>query len=260
MQEEYEYRGLLAETWDLLRGDTTNWPDRLFYLELIERYGQPVLDIGCGTGRLLLDYSKQGIDIDGVDNSPEMLALCRAKANQLDIKPNLYQQYMEKLDLPRRYQTIIVPSSSFQLVIDRQHARQAMQRFYEHLQTGGVLAMPFMTLWQPGNPLISDWKLSRESVRPNDGALVRRFSMSRYDPKTECESTEDRYEVYKDGELLKREHHKRSPATRSYRQNQAKELYEQAGFIDVNLFSEFTWEAVKTEDTIFVVIGFRSRS
>lgn len=34
----------------------------------------------CGTGRLLLDYLAQGIDIDGVDNSPEMLALCRPDA------------------------------------------------------------------------------------------------------------------------------------------------------------------------------------
>ena len=64
----YEYRDLLAKTWDLFREDTSGWPDRFFYREFIAECGEPVLDIGCGTGRLLLDYMQEGVDIDGVDN------------------------------------------------------------------------------------------------------------------------------------------------------------------------------------------------
>ncbi|HYB01252.1 MAG TPA: class I SAM-dependent methyltransferase, partial [Ktedonobacteraceae bacterium] len=78
--EDYEYRGLIAEAWDLLRGDTSEWEDRPFYRDIIRASGQPALDIGCGTGRLLLDYLADGIDIDGVDVSPEMLEVCRQKA------------------------------------------------------------------------------------------------------------------------------------------------------------------------------------
>ena len=100
---DYEYKGLMAEAWDILRGDTSNWSDRFFYLELIRKYGQPVLDVGCGTGRLLLDYLQQGIDIDGVDNSPEMLAICKTKANKLGINPNLFEQNLESLEIPRKY-------------------------------------------------------------------------------------------------------------------------------------------------------------
>jgi ubiquinone/menaquinone biosynthesis C-methylase UbiE len=99
-EPEYEYRGLIASSWDLLRGDTTDWGDRRRYRELIERYGQPALDVGCGTGRLLLDYLGGEIDIDGVDNSPEMLARCREKAEPLGPHPVLYQQSMETLALP----------------------------------------------------------------------------------------------------------------------------------------------------------------
>ncbi len=76
---DVEYVGLMAEEWDALRGDTSDWEDRHFFLEVIRERGEPVLDIGCGTGRLLLDYLQQGIDIDGVDNSAEMLACAGAR-------------------------------------------------------------------------------------------------------------------------------------------------------------------------------------
>ena len=74
MPEDYEYQGLMAQTWDLLRGDTSVWPDRPFYRAIIEQRDGPALDVGCGTGRLLLDYLQSGLDVDGIDNSPEMLA------------------------------------------------------------------------------------------------------------------------------------------------------------------------------------------
>lgn len=49
--------------------------------------------------------------------------------------------------------------------------------------------------------------------------------------------------------------HQRSPATRSYSQSQAKDLFEKAGFQNVRLFSEFTFDVVKPEDRLFSVIG-----
>jgi len=71
-RKEYEYHGLMAETWDLFRGDTSNWEDRFFFKEMIDKYRQPVLDVGCGTGPLLLDYMAAAIDIDGLELSPDM--------------------------------------------------------------------------------------------------------------------------------------------------------------------------------------------
>src|SRR5438477_8690792 len=61
---KYEYGGLMAATWDLFRGDTSTWDDRFFFRKVVEQCGQPVLDVGCGTGRFLLDFMSQGIDID----------------------------------------------------------------------------------------------------------------------------------------------------------------------------------------------------
>ena len=251
---DYEYHGLMAEYWDLLRGDTSKWEDRAFYLEAVRKQGGPVLDVGCGTGRILLDFLQQGIDIDGVDNSPEMLALLRTKADGLGLKPSVYLQEMDALSLPRTYATILVPSSSFQLLLDPAQPPLAMRAFFEHLLSGGKLVMPFMTLWKVGDPL--EGEVTKEAMR-QDGALMRRTAWSCYDPTSELEETRDTYEVIMDEQVIDSETHVQSPATRSYSQEQALALYREAGFEDIQLYHEFTFEPVKSEDTLFCVQGTR---
>lgn len=260
---DYEYHGLLASTWDVWRDDTANWADRALFLDVIRRYGQPALDVGCATGRLVLDYLAQGIDCDGVDLSPEMLDIARDKARARGLSPNLYQQRMEALDLPRAYRVILVPSSSFQLLADETAAHEAMRRFHRHLLPGGALIMPFFLPWQPGWPLESDWALVFDKTRPDDGLTVRRWSYERYDTQAQLWHSKDRFEVLRDGadgvrQIVYTEHHERSPAGRWYTQAQAAALYEAAGFTRIRVTSEFTPLPAKETDTLFCVTGERA--
>lgn len=250
---EYEYKGLIAQAWDVLRGDTSNWDDRFFYLKIIHKYGQPALDVGCGTGRLLLDYLAQGVDIDGVDNSPDMLAVCRHKAKALGLDPALYEQYMETMALPRHYGTILIPSSTLQLVIEPTRVAQALEQVYAQLLPGGVVAASVMALWKTGDPLDSQWE--QTAVRSEDGAKFRRAVRSRYEPPIECEHTEVVYQLIVEGQVVSEEVHRRSPATRSYTQAQARAVFAGAGFSQIDLNSGFTFEPAKPDDTLFVVVA-----
>jgi SAM-dependent methyltransferase len=255
MMPDYEYHGLMARYWDLLRGDTSNWPDRFFYLKVIKKYGQPVLDVGCGSGRLILDYLSLGIDIDGVDVSPEMIALCERNAARMNYYPALHNQSMAELSLPRKYKTILVPSSSIQLLLEPGQPQQAVKRFHDHLESGGALTSSFMTLWKEGDSLEGGFE--QEAVRPEDGATVRRTGWSHFNPETNMEDTRDTWEIIKDGVMIQSEVHAQSPATRSYTQDDAIALFEQAGFKEIQIFSEFTFEPVKPEDTLFTVLGIK---
>lgn len=257
MDSDYEYRGLMAESWDLLRGDPSGRFDRDFYLEASAQFGEPVLDVGCGTGRLLLDFLALSIDIEGVDISPEMLEICRKKAQQLNLSPILYEQSIVSLALPRRFRTILAPSSVLQLITEPEAVRQAVERLYQHLEEGGALIAPFMTLWRPGNPLQQEWENAQ--VRELDGALLHRMGRVRYDPVDECEHTEDLYQVIVDGEMVAVEHHRRSPASRSYTQAQARRLFEDAGFGDIALFQGFTKVSATEGATLFTVVAVRHK-
>jgi hypothetical protein len=173
----------------------------------------------------------------------------------MHLTPVLLEGDMVTMRLPRKYQTIIVPSSSFQLVLDPEDARNAILNLKAHLLPGGSLVMPFMMEWKQGEPFETHWQLSGEKIRPEDGATVKRWSWSRYDPETQLMHTEDRYEVIKDGVVIAQEHHKRLPATREYYQPQALELYGMAGFEDIRIYRGFTRQPVSDEDDIFTIIG-----
>jgi SAM-dependent methyltransferase len=246
---DVEYVGLIAEAWDALRSDTSDWPDRGFFLDLIRERGEPVLDVGCGTGRLLLDYLGQGIDIDGVDNSAPMLALCRRKAKRLGLTPNVYLQTMPELDLPRRYRTIIVPSSSFQLLLDRDEAARALDAFRRHLESGGTLAMPIILL---GDAYDRTWTAEAPL---EDGSTVRRTAREAFDPTRRIESTDDLYEVFRDGELIRSERHVRDEATLAWTVAEVRDALEASGFVDLEFLSGFTREPHKPGDEIFTVVA-----
>lgn len=265
MAEDYEYRGMLAEAWDLLRGDYSAWPDRPFWRGIIGRQGGSALDVGCGTGRLLLDYLGAGLDVDGVDNSPEMLAICRDKAAAagIDVEHRLFLQAMEELTLPRRYDTIFVPSLSFQLLTDRTAAKHALTRFRDHLAPGGVIVASFKVRLWPGRHIPpqmqwSEWFKLAEAPRPRDGVVIRRWIREMYDHEQQLTHEENRYELIRDGVLVETEHHSRSPCVRWWTQAQALATFEEAGFADVRATAGDTYEPAAPEDNLFKVWGTRS--
>src|SRR5688572_23556109 len=96
--------GLVAREWAEL--ETDGGPEAAYIQRLIEQFGQPALDLGCGSGRVLLPLLRAGLDVDGCDYSADMLAGCRRRAEQAGFAPHLYAQPMHELDLPRRYRTI----------------------------------------------------------------------------------------------------------------------------------------------------------
>jgi len=67
----------LSRYYDLENADFTE--DLDYWLDLAEEHGDPILELGCGTGRVLLNLARRGHAITGLDNSPDMLARLQAK-------------------------------------------------------------------------------------------------------------------------------------------------------------------------------------
>ncbi len=255
--EELEYTGLMALAWDPLRGDTSGWEDRGLYLELIGELGQPVLDVGCGTGRLLLDFLDQGIDIDGLEIAPDMLDILRAKAaaRGLDVSGRVHQGAMESFEPWRRYRVVLVPSSSFQLLTDPVDATRAMACFRDALLPGGTLVMPWIDI-PKDYPDGADDVFQQEASLP-DGAVIRRSYRAWYDAAAGLEHTDDRYELVRDGVVVATERKLRSPAVRQYEREAIAALHAHAGLTDLELLSGFTRDPARPDDRIVTTLARR---
>lgn len=149
--------GLMARHW---AENNTTGPEIAYYQEQLEQYGQPALDAGCGTGRLLIPFLRAGLDVDGCDISGDMLAYCQQTAEREGLSPILYQQALHNLDLPRKYQTIVA-CGVFGIGVSRQQDFIALQRFYEHLLPGGMLILDGL----PAYADAKEWPLWRKEAR-----------------------------------------------------------------------------------------------
>jgi SAM-dependent methyltransferase len=131
--------GLVARWWSEFN---TSGPEIDFFQNVIEENGQPALDAGCGTGRLLIPYLNDGIDIDGCDASPDMLAHCAARAEALGFTPTLIPAQLHEFRAPRKYKTIVC-CGAFGLSGSRRDDLEALKRLKRSIAPGGVLALDF---------------------------------------------------------------------------------------------------------------------
>lgn len=87
--------------------------DAPFYLELARESGGPVLEIGCGTGRVLLPIARAGVEIEGLDASPAMLSVLRSKLEKepADVRRRvkLHSGDIRKFRLKKKFRLVTIP-------------------------------------------------------------------------------------------------------------------------------------------------------
>ena len=111
-----------------------------FYVGLARAAKGPVLDVCCGTGRILLPCLQAGADGDGLDLYEPMLARLRAKAAALGLNPALYRADMSDFRLPRRYALVMITFNAFIHNLSQEAQIRCLERCREHLLPGGLLA------------------------------------------------------------------------------------------------------------------------
>ena len=159
---------MTASTWHY--GVTARWwaefntsgPEIDYFRRYVEA-GQPALDLACGTGRLLLPYVRDGLDVDGCDVSADMIALCREAAEREGLAPSLYVQPKHELDLPRRYRTVFM-CGALGVGSTRAEDMEALRRVHDHLEPGGTFVLDNEVPYAEGN----GWELWRR--RAGDAA------------------------------------------------------------------------------------------
>ena len=155
--------------------------DLPFYLDLAEQSGGPVLEIACGTGRVLLPIARKGIEICGVDNSQPMLsALNKSLAQEpqeVRDRITVHQGDMRSFRLKREFPLVMIPFRPMQHMFTVEDQVAALKTAAAHLTDTGALAFDvfypkFEMIWTKVGEEIPEM----EWTPPSDPTkLVRRF-------------------------------------------------------------------------------------
>ena len=175
-----------ADIYDAVYADLTHDVD--FYVELARESGGPVLELGCGTGRVSLAVAQQGIAVTGIDISPRMIAVAQAKAAKRGLAERCVFQSgdMATLQLAERFPFVVMPFRSFQSMLTTDEQRQALARVRERLAPGGLFAMD--TFNPDVNSLVGDnasLAYHLKDVERADGGTLVVWGQNGWDPVTQ---------------------------------------------------------------------------
>ena len=135
---------LAAKHYDAAYSVKEDLVDRDFYLDLAREYGGPVLELGCGTGRITLPLARQGIDVTGMDASRAMLEVLRAKLADepaaIKRRVRVVEGDFRTLCLGGQFPLVVIPFRPMQHMYTTEDQLAALRNTGRHLADGGILA------------------------------------------------------------------------------------------------------------------------
>jgi len=182
--------GKIAEMYD---GDyalhRTPSGDVEFYVEEAKRSGGPVLELGCGTGRVLVPTAEAGIDICGLDLSETMLAKARVKRDGL----NLHRGDMRSFDLGRRFRLITIPFRALSHVDTAEDHLRVFANVRKHLEDDGRFV--FDVFFPSYEHLAQDDTDTLGFEREENGRKIRRYFSTQRHASTQMMDCRFRWEI-----------------------------------------------------------------
>jgi SAM-dependent methyltransferase len=174
-----ESYSVTARHYDAAYATKQDLVDLPFYLDLAKQSGGPVLEIACGTGRVSLPIAREGIAIDGVDNSLPMLRVLKSHIEdepaEIRRRITLHQGDMRHFRLNKKFPLVIIPFRPLQHMYTADDQLKALTTAAFHLGKAGILAFD---VFYPKMELISA-RIGQEIVdlewHPSSDSVVRRY-------------------------------------------------------------------------------------
>ncbi|MFC2023786.1 class I SAM-dependent methyltransferase [Chloroflexota bacterium] len=153
-------------------------------LSLAARCGSPILELGCGTGRLVVPLAQEGYQVTGVDLSEAMIDRARGKVAEQDLseRATLVMQDIRRLELEDRFTLAYSAINSFMHLTSADDQLTALVQIRRHLQPGGLLVLDLFNP-DPGRLADSHGQVILDKVLtdPASGSRLMKFHTERVD-------------------------------------------------------------------------------
>ena len=202
-----------------------------------------VLELGCGTGKLMTLLGKAGFDMIGVDNSVEMLQIAREKTSQ----DFLYLlQDMREFELYGTVKAVISVCDSVNYITKKEELRKVFQLVNNYLDPEGVFIFDFNTEYKYR-------ELIGETVIAEDREDVSFIWFNEYDEDSHLNDIDLKVFVQEEGDIYRKfqEEH----IQRGYTLDEIKQLLEESGLIFLEAYEEYTMQAPQPDSGRIVVVA-----
>ena len=234
-----------GEIYDLIHGGDD--VDADFYLDEAMRANGPVLEVACGTGRILLRLLQHEIDAWGLDISQPMLDRLEEKARRLSLQAKVTRGDMRDFSLSERFALIIVPFRSFLHLETAEDQLAALSCFRKHLAPNGRLALNFFA--PSAVAPVSDaggLLLGREFLDPDSGRRFKAWQSVNNDLENQRQTIEwVLQELSGSGEVLWRKN--LSLCLRWIYKSEFESLLKAAGYSNWTVYGGFNGEPMEGE-------------
>jgi SAM-dependent methyltransferase len=241
----YDEREFVAELYDHVT-PYHNRCDIDFFVEMARQSSGPVLEIGCGTGRVLIPTARAGIEITGLDSSSSMLSVCREKlsleSQDLQSRVQLLQADMREFDLGREFRLITIPFRPFQHLITIEDQLSCLNCIHRHLAHEGRL---ILDLFNPSLKFLVDDDASVEMldvpefVMPDGRKVTRYHRIASRDLYNQLQEVELIYYVtHKDGRVERLVH---AFPMRYLFKFEVEHLLARCGFKVEHVYADYDW-------------------
>jgi SAM-dependent methyltransferase len=196
-----------------------------------------------GSGRFLIPLLERQYDIDGLDASPYMLRACQERCRNKGLTPVLYEQFLDQLELSRQYSLVMIPAGSFCLITEGLQIKEILQRIYALMLRGAKFVLEIERFVSKPTDL-GLW--GGRWVERSDGAKILISWLSHYNEAERISHSIHRYELIKDGQLLKMEYEDFD--LRFYDPEEFRMLLEAARFEEIKTFKAHQFRAPDETD------------
>ena len=248
LMKHKEYRKLHAEWYELVSAAKDHREEIDFWAKRIEESGEPALELGSGTGRVLVPLLERGFDVVGIDTSEDMMARCLAACEAKGLKADLHRQSMLEFDLPREFCLIFLDSGGLGLFTSDQEIHAMLERAMAHLRPGGLLIYEFQPVpaeQRNGGKWTGGW------VRGPDDVVVAWRNQMNYDSDTHVWEALFIVEKFIGGVLVEMEANERTG--RFFTTEEAVQFAEAAGFEEIEATNWLTDEPPERDSIVITV-------
>jgi SAM-dependent methyltransferase len=213
--------------------------DLTLYMNFAGLCGGPLLELACGSGRLLVPLAREGYELTGVDSSPSMLNLAREALEQAGVaaRCKLVQENMYSLHLGQQFRLAFIALGSFGHVCTRKEQRQTLATVRNHLTPRGKFILDISNADVRYMEHLSGQLLHQGTWQRDDGAMLSHFVSPASSPSRHFLELTHFYEEHRQGEAVKR------TVIRThlylFERNEVELLLEEAGFVITNVYGDY---------------------